>query len=512
MPQHNQNHLFRLTTLTLLAAAAAFGQTAAPPAAAKPAADEKFPAPEAVEKISKTQHSFDSAGQKFSYTALAGTLLLKKEEGKPRASVFFVSYTRDNAGDASKRPVTFIFNGGPGSSSVWLHMGAFGPKRVEMGPDGAQPTPPYSLVDNNDSLLPFTDMVFIDPVSTGFSRPAPGADPQQFHGLEGDLESVSDFIRLYLTRYERWSSPKFLAGESYGTTRASALSLYLLRNHGIYLNGITLISSVLNFETIEFNSGNDLPYILFLPSFTASAWYHKKLPADLAGDLSKAVEESRQFAAGEYTLALMKGDKLTAAERQEIARKLARFTGLPEKYILLSNLRVSDFKFFGELLHDEGRSIGRYDSRLIGIPADPAARGFDYDPSYASVQGAYTSMFNAYVHSELKYDSDLPYEILTGHVRPWSYKEFENRYVDVSSRLREAITENPSLKVLSMNGYYDLATPFFATEYTVHHMGLDPSLAGNVSFFYCGAGHMIYTNKSCLDKMHGAMSDFYGAR
>ena len=208
----------------------------------------------------------------------------------------------------------------------------------------------------------------------------------------------------------------------------------------------------------------------------------------------------------------MKGDKLTAAERQDIARKLARFTGLTEKYILLSNLRVSDFKFFGELLHDEGRSIGRYDSRLIGIPADPAGRGFDYDPSYASVQGAYTAMFNAYVRSELKYDSDLPYEILTGHVRPWSYKEFENRYVDVSSRLREAMTENPSLKVLSMNGYYDLATPFFATEYTVHHMGLDPSLAGNVSFFYCGAGHMIYTNKSCLDKMHGAMSDFYGAR
>ncbi len=487
---------------------------AAPPAAAAapgaPAAESApFPAPPAEEKIQKTQHTIEAGGQKIAYTALAGTLVIKKEEGKPRASMFFVSYTRDDATGKSKRPLTFIFNGGPGSSSVWLHMGAFGPKRVSMGPDGAQPKPPYELVDNDDTLLPFTDMVFIDPVSTGFSRPAPGENPQQFHGLEGDLESVSDFIRLYLTRYGRWGSPKFLAGESYGTTRAAGLSLYLIEHDGIYLNGITLISSVLNFETIEFTSGNDLPYILYLPSFTAAAWYHKKLAPDLEADLPKAVEQSREFAGGEYTLALMKGDRLTAAEREATAKKLARFTGLSEAYIQLSNLRVSDFKFFSELLRNERRTIGRYDSRLEGIPSDAAAGRFDYDPSYASVQGAYTNMFNAYVRGTLNYETDLPYEILTGRVRPWSFDPYQNRFVDVSERMKEAITENPNLKVLIANGYFDLATPFFATEYTVHHMLLDAGLRGNVSLTYCEAGHMLYTKKTCLDKLRASMETMY---
>ncbi len=493
-------------------------QTRQAPAAEHPApaaaAGEKaggestqFPAPPAEEKTSKTQHTMQAGGQRIPYTAVAGTMVLKKEDGKARASIFYVAYTRDDAADKTKRPVTFIFNGGPGSSSVWLHMGAFGPKRVKMGPEGEQPAPPYELVDNDDTLLPATDMVFIDPVTTGFSRQAPGENPQQFHGLEGDLESVAEFIRLYLTRYERWGSPKYLAGESYGTTRAAGLSLYLLENEGIYLNGITLISSVLNFETLEFTSGNDLPYALFLPSFTAAAWYHKKLPADLEGDLAKAVEASREFAGGEYTLALMKGDRLTAAEKEAVAKKLARFTGLSEQYILLSNLRVSDFKFFGELLRSERRTIGRYDSRLTGIPSDAAAGRFDYDPSYASVQGAYTNMFNAYVRGELKFESDMPYEILTGKVRPWPYPQ--NRFVDVSERLRQAINQNPNLRVIIANGYYDLATPFFATEYTVHHMLLDPTLENNVSLFYCDAGHMLYTKKACLDRLRSTMDKLY---
>ncbi len=484
-----------------------------PPAAPAPAAgaeSTKFPAPPAEEKIEKTQHTIEAGGQKIPYTALAGTLVLKAEEGKPRASMFFVSYTRDDAPDKSTRPITFIFNGGPGSSSVWLHMGAFGPKRVEMGPDGAQPQPPYRLIDNDDTLLPITDMVFIDPVSTGFSRPAPGEDPKQFHGLEGDLASVSEFIRLYLTRYDRWSSPKYLAGESYGTTRAAGLSLYLLEHEGIYLNGITLISTVLNFETLEATPGNDLPYIFFLPSFTAAAWYHKKLPADLLhGDVAQAVQQAREFAGGDYTLALMKGDRLTPAERDAVAKKLARFTGLSESYIQLSNLRVSDFQFFSELLRSERRTIGRYDSRLEGIPSNAAAGRFDYDPSYASVQGAYTNMFNNYVRTTLNYESDLPYEILTSRVRPWSYAEYQNRFVDVSVRLREAITQNPSLHVLIANGYFDLATPFFATEYTVHHMQLDDTLRKNVSLIYCDAGHMLYTKKACLDKLRSQMETLY---
>jgi len=504
----------------LLSAAATAGDDAEKPAAEKPAekaaeatpapVDGPFPAPPAVEKISKTEHSITVRGDKISYTALSGTLLLKKENEKPRASIFFTSYTRTGAGDSAQRPITFVFNGGPGSSSVWLHMGALGPKRVAMGPEGQQPPPPYHLIDNDDTALTFTDLVFIDPVSTGFSRPAPGENPQQFHGLEGDLESVGDFIRLYLTRYERWASPKFLAGESYGTTRASALSLHLLSERGIYLNGITLISSVLNFETLETTSGNDLPYILFLPSFTAAAWYHKKLGPDLQKEkLAAVVEEARRFAAGDYTLALMKGSQLGAAERDAAAKRMARLTGLPEDYILRSNLRVREFKFFTELLRDQRRAIGRYDSRLVGIPADPTGDNFDYDPSYASVQGAYTAMFNAYVRSELKYSSDLPYEILTGKVQPWSWNQYQNQFVDVSERLRAAITQNPSLHVLIANGYYDMATPFFATEYTVNHLGLDPSLQGNVSLTYCEAGHMLYTKKSCLESLHASMEDLY---
>jgi len=478
-------------------------------AGAKPAGEsERFPAPPAVDKASNTEHEITIGGKKLPYTAVAGTLVLKKDDNKPWASIFYIAYTRDDVTDKTKRPVTFAFNGGPGSSSVWLHIGALGPKRVAMGADGEQPPPPYRLVDNEDTALNFTDLVFIDPVTTGFSRNAPGQDPAQFHSFDGDLESVAEFIRLWTTRNDRWESPKFLAGESYGTTRASALSQYLLQHQGIYLNGITLISSVMNFETILFAPGNDLPYILYLPSYTATAWYHKKLPADL-GDLEKAIGESRRFAANEYTVALMKGDKLTAEERAKTAREVARLTGLSEAFVEESNLRIPIFRFTKELLRKERRTVGRYDSRLEGVDADAAGDHPDYDPSYASVQGAYTAAFNEYVRTELQWESDLPYEILTGKVQPWSYKQFENRYVNTAEMLRQAMSQEPNLKVMIANGYYDLATPFFATEYTVNHLGLDPKLASNVSLTYCGAGHMLYTKKSCLDALSKSMTDFY---
>jgi carboxypeptidase C (cathepsin A) len=475
--------------------------TAEPPPAPAPAAP-------LVETTSKTKHSIQVNGKPLAYTATAGTLILKKDD-KPWASMFYVAYTRDDAGDVSKRPITFAFNGGPGSSSVWLHMGALGPKRVEMGPEGQQPKPPYRLIDNEDTALEFTDLVFIDPVTTGFSRAAPGEQDKQFHGFDGDLESVAEFIRLYLTRAERWRSPKFLAGESYGTTRSAALSQYLLDNHGIYLNGITLISTVLNFETILASRGNDLPFALFLPSFTAAAWYHKKLPKDLQADLEKAIGESRRFAGNEYSVALMKGDKLTAAERTSVVHQLARLTGLPEQYIEESNLRVSEPRFTKELLREQRKTVGRYDSRLEGEDIDAAGETPDYDPSYASVQGVFTAMFNDYVRGELKYESDVPYQVLTGKVQPWSYDRFQNRYVNVAEMLREAMTQNPSLRVMIANGYYDLATPFFATEYTVNHIGLDAGLSNHISLTYCDAGHMLYTKKSCLDGLHGAMADFY---
>jgi carboxypeptidase C (cathepsin A) len=485
-------------------------QTPAPGAAAGAAKPETAaPAPPAVETTSRTKHEITVNGTKIPYTATAGTLVLKKEDGKPWASMFYVSYTRDDTPDPAKRPLTFSFNGGPGSSAVWLHLGALGPKRVEMGANGEPPAPPYRLVDNQDTALEFTDLVFIDPVSTGFSREAPGESAAQFHGFDGDLKSVAEFIRLYSVRAERWASPKFLAGESYGTTRAAALSQYLIRNDGIYLNGIVLISSVLNFGTISFAPGNDLPYELYLPSYTSTAWYHKKLPSDLQGSLEKAVGEARRFAGGEYASAMMKGDKLTSSERADVAKQLARLTGLSIAFVEESNLRVPPSRFEKELLRSDRRTLGRYDSRLEGEDADAAGDRPGYDPSYASVQGAYTATFNNYVRSELKYETDLSYEILTDKVNPWSYKEFENRYVNVADMLRDAMTQNQNLHVVIANGYYDLATPFFATEYTVSHLGLEPNLAGHVSLTYCEAGHMLYTRQSCLDNLRATMADFY---
>jgi carboxypeptidase C (cathepsin A) len=474
-----------------------------------PAPTSQYPAPPAEEKTVKTQHTIRVGGQELRYTAITGTILLKKDDDKPRASIFYVAYTLDGT-DVAKRPITYTFNGGPGSSSVWLHLGALGPKRVLLTAEGAPVPPPYHLVDNEQTALAFTDLVFIDPVSTGFSRNAPGEDPKQFHGLQGDLESVSDFIRLYTTYNQRWASPKFLAGESYGTTRAAALSEYLIRHHGIYLNGITLISSILNFETASFLPGNDLGYILFLPTYTAAAWYHKKLGSELqSGDLKHAVDEARKFAGGPYTLALMKGDQLSESERKQMVQEVSKFTGLSPKFVDEANLRISIFRFTKELLRDQSRTVGRYDSRLEGIDADAAGEQFEYDPSYASVQGAYTAVFNTYVRSELNWQSDLPYEILTGKVQPWNYSEFTNRYVNVTESLRSAMSQNQTMKVMVANGYYDLATPFFATEYTFHHMGLDPKLRNNVSMMYCDAGHMLYTKQSCLETLHQHMGELY---
>jgi carboxypeptidase C (cathepsin A) len=481
-----------------------------PPAAGRPTEAERFPAPPAVEKLQQTQHTVQINGKAISYTATAGTLVLKRDDTKPTASIFFVAYTRNDAGDKSRRPVTFAFNGGPGSSSIWLHMGALGPRRVVLGPQGEQPPPPYRLTDNEDSLIGFTDLVFIDPVTTGYSRHAPGEDPKQFHGLEGDLNSVAEFIRLYTGRFDRWGSPKFLAGESYGTTRAAGLAEVLLEK-GIYLNGITLISSVLNFETISFSPGNELPYILYLPTYTATAWYHKKLPADLQrATLEKAVQAARDFAGADYTLALMKGNRIAPVERSKVAEQIARLTGLSRDYVERSNLRISIQRFRKELLRDEQRTVGRYDSRLEGTDADSAGERPEYDASYASVQGAFTGTFNDYVRDELKWESDLTYEVLTDKVRPWSYEKQQNQYVNTGEMLRQAMAQNPNLRVMVVNGFYDLATPFFATEYTFSHLALDPSLQGNVQLTYCDAGHMLYTSKTCLHSLRHAIEEFYG--
>lgn len=414
--------------------------------------------------------------------------------------------------DAAKRPLTFAFNGGPGSSSVWLHMGTLGPKRVVMDDDGNPTPPPYRFVDNEYSILDLTDIVFIDPVSTGYSRAAKESEAREFHGFAGDIQSVGEFIRLWTTRNQRWTSPKFLMGESYGTTRAAALSGHLQDRLGMNLNGIALISSILHMGTARFDAGNDLPYPLFLPTYTATAWYHKKLSKELqAAGLKKAVAEAEKFALGEYWLALAKGDQLTAQERTATAQKVARLTGLPAGFVENSNLRVKAGRFFKELLRDEKRTVGRFDSRLKGIDSDNAGEGADYDPSYVSVQGPYTAAWNQYVRSDLKFESDLPYEILTGRVHPWSYKEFENRYLNVAETLRGAMTTNPALKVFVGNGYYDVATPFFATEYTFSHMLLEPGLRKNVTMAYYEAGHMMYTQMASIKKLREDLAKFVTA-
>lgn len=468
-----------------------------------------------VEKSSITHHSITINGKEVHYTVTAGTYILNEEheeEGmKAKASIFYIAYTLDDATNPKNRPVTFSFNGGPGSSSVWMHLGLLGPKRVRMDADGFPFPPPYELVDNDFTLLNVSDLVFIDPVSTGYSRTIPGEKAEQFHDVKKDIESVGDFIHLFTTRNKRWASPKFLIGESYGTTRAAGLSGYIQERHGMYLNGIILISSVLNFATARFDPGNDLPYILFLPTYTATAWYHKKLPQKYLDDLHKTLERVKSFAFNNYSLALMKGSSISTEERNEIANQLAQFTGLSREYILKTDLRINIFRFCKELLRDEGLSIGRLDSRFTGKDRDNAGEIFERDPSYSAILGPYAATFNHYIRDNLDFEYDLPYEILTPLYLKWKYDKFENQYLNVAETLREAIATNPALKVFVANGYYDFATPFFATEYTFNHIGLPDEHLDNISMEYYEAGHMMYLHMPSLEKLHLDLSKFIGS-
>ncbi len=464
------------------------------------------------DSISTTQHTVRIGATTIAYTARAGTIVMKDEEGKATASMFFVSYTKDGA-DPATRPITYTFNGGPGSSSIWLHMGAFGPKRVNYRDDeGHAAAPPYKLVDNEYSVLDVTDLVFIDPVTTGFSRAIPLKDAGKFHGVQKDIESVGDFIRLWTTRYSRWASPKYIAGESYGTTRAAGLSGYL-QEDGMYLNGIMLISSILNFGTARFDSGNDLPFILFLPTYSATAWYHKRLPADLQSlSLDELASAAERFALGEYTDALMQGDRISDERRRDIVAKVSRFTGLSPEYVERANMRIRIDRFDKELLRQQRRTVGRLDSRFTGIDLDAAGERPEFDPSMAAISGEYTAAFNDYVRRELKFESDLPYEVLTDKVRPWSYDSNTNRYVDVGETLRAAMSSNPYLRVFVGNGYYDLATPFAATNYTFARLGLDPEIRRNVSMDFYASGHMMYIDRTAHARLKKGVAAFITAQ
>lgn len=473
--------------------------------------DESVP----EDNLSVTHHSVTINGKELNYTATTGTLVLKaevdKEGEKPKASIFFVAYTLDDVEDTSKRPVTFSFNGGPGSSSVWLHLGVLGPRRVKPDTDGNPPQPPYQLTNNEFSILDKTDLVFIDPVSTGFSRAVPGEEAKQFHGFQKDIESVGNFILLYLGRYQRWRSPKFLIGESYGTTRACGLSGYLQDRNGTYLNGIMLVSVVLNFQTIRFAAGNELPYILYLPTYAATAFHHNKLSeldTSKKDSFETIVNEVREFALGDYTVALMQGSNISDRRRQAIVKKLAMYTGLTPDYIEKTDLRIKINRFCKELLRDEGKTVGRFDSRFTGIDRDSAGENYEYDPSSAVIQGVYTATLNDYVRGDLEFESDLPYEILSGRVHPWDYSSHQNEYVNVADTLRKAMTTNPALKVYVANGYFDLATPFLATEYTFSHLGLTKTLQDNITMSYYKAGHMMYIDMDELEKMKVDMDKY----
>jgi carboxypeptidase C (cathepsin A) len=462
--------------------------------------------PDATHKPVFTTNTVTIAGERVTYVAEAGMLPILKDDGTTSASVFYIAYTRTGQTNKTARPVTFSFNGGPGSSSIWLHLGALGPRRVKMNPDGTLPPPPYQLVDNEYSLLGASDLVFIDPVATGFSRAAKDEKADEFFGVKGDLDSVGEFIRLWTTRHDRWLSPKYIIGESYGMFRAAGLADHLRESCGMYLNGMMLVSGLLDWATIDNEPGNDVPYPLILPAYTAAAHFHKKLPPDLQADLTNALAESRAFAKGEYAAALSKGDSLPADERTNVINELARLTGLKKQVIIDNDLRINPAIFTKQLLHDEGLILGFYDSRITGRDGDPASPTPDFDPSDAAVAGPFSAAINAYVRGELKFEDDLPYETIA-QVQPWKY-DAHNHYPSAAEKLASAMNQNPYMKILVLGGRCDLVCPIDTTHYSIDHMPLDPSYRTNISYVQFDAGHMMYINLPDLKRLQPALVNF----
>ena len=425
--------------------------------------------------------------------------------------MFYVGYTQDGVADMSRRPVTFFYNGGPGSSSMWLRMGSFGPKRIEVG--DAEPTagPPFSLVDNPQSLIDRTDLVFVDAVGTGFSRIVKG-DPKDFYGVDPDIQAFGRFVEGYITENDRWNSPKFLFGESYGTPRTCGL-VNFLQNDGVQMNGIVLLSSVINFEEFVGADGNDEQYIAYLPTEAAIAWYHHKV-ANRPADIRTFLDPVKQFAVGEYGDALMRGAWLSAKERDDVVRKLHDYTGLSEQFIRDANLRVQPGEFEKQLLHSQTRIAGRLDGRFVGIDTSPTGEFPDYDPTYY-ISGAYVAAFNSYVRDELKYKTDLSYyptnypEVASDWDLEHQVDGNDYKVADLMPDLRDAMSQNPRLKVFSGNGYYDMATPFFGTDYLLAHLGIDPSVRKNITYGYYESGHMVYVDPTALGQFKNDLARWY---
>jgi carboxypeptidase C (cathepsin A) len=497
-----------------LAAAQKQAKESAPAAETKKAEAKPTPEPPVPkEESSVTEHTIRIAGQTIPYKATASTILLKNDKSDPIASIFSIAYVRTDVKNSAKRPVAFIYNGGPGSASLWLHMGAFGPRRVIT--ESAAPTgpAPYQLVDNDSCLLDKADLVFIDPVGTGFSRAVGKGKNKDFWGVDQDVKSLAQFLGTWVNRNNRWNSPKFLIGESYGTFRSVALANYLQAHDGMYINGIVLISSVLNINTLEFNTADDMPYIFYLPSYAASAWYYKTLK-NRADDLNTFLNDARAFAANEYAAALMKGANLSDAEKAGVAKKLSAFTGLSEEYLINANLRVKLSQFEAELERSRKLTVGRYDSRYSGPTYDLLTEHAEYDPSYIAVNGAFTAAINKYLREDLKFSPELTYETLSYEVnRHWDWKHNPGRDGDpsvpsVNDDLVQAVLSNASLQVEVENGYFDLATPFFATEYTMDHLGLPPKLRSRIHLDYYASGHMIYLNEEELPRLKKNVANF----
>ena len=493
------------------------------PEAAKPT-EEKSPEPSKTAETGDKEQNFDVSevppivthhqitveGKPLKYTATAGRLPIKRPDGKIDAEMFFVAYTLDGQ-DPSRRPVTFAFNGGPGSASIWLHMGALGPKRVVLQPNGFMPASPYRNVDNAYSALDKTDLVLVDAIGTGFSRAATLELAKKFWGVKGDIQAFGEFIRMYITRYERWTSPLFLLGESYGTTRSAGVAGYLAER-GISFNGIVLLSTVLDFQSLVFTKTNDEPYILILPSYTMIAAYHKKLAPELTQDLAKTREEVEHWATTEYAQALAKGDAIPPAERQAVIAAMSRYTGLTKEYIDQANLRVDVAKFTHNLLLDQKVRVGRLDGRYTGPDPEGLLDTPFYDPTTSAIVPPYTSVFNNYVRGELGYKSDMPYNVFAfqtdADFRKWEWGSAIEGFPDTASALRQAITKNKYLKVLVMQGYYDLATPFYAAEYSMDHLDLSPEYRKNLSFATYDAGHMVYVDTESLAKFKRDLASF----
>jgi len=460
-----------------------------------------------------THHVINVRGKNIPYKATAGYLKMKDENQKLKTRFFYISYEREDVLDKTKRPLTFAFNGGPGAASAWVHFGAMGPKRIKMTHEGLVHPPPYEFVNNEFTWLDFTDLVFLDPIGTGYSIPEKDEDPEQFYGVEEDIKWAGDFIRLYISKNKRWLSPKYIAGESYGTFRAGGLSSYLQEKYAMDFNGIVLISSALNYITFDFGSGNDLPYLLFLPSYTAVAWYHNRLDDELQKDLYKTLREVEDWVQNEYCVILMKGDSISKEERDKVIKKLARYTSLPEDYIDKCNLRVTASRFRKKLLEDERKVVGLYDGRLKAVDIDPAGESPKTDPSMFNIYSSCIATLNAYLRNEMKYENDMPYKPLckiVGELWNWNSGFDKMGYVDVTQKMLNTLSYNKYFNIFFAQGYYDLCTPYFMARYIADHLGLAPELKDNIGLGFYEAGHMMYVHMPSRERLFNDLKKFYG--